>query len=202
MTTRYVLPPLDWEPTRNYSSRRGITADLVVVHRWAGGSYPGVLSWFRNTDADVSSHIVYAGTVGSYANKCAQMVKKRNSAWTQEAYNKRSISIECADAMWLPKPGATPDAPRWTQLLDPEGLRVTARIVAWCCWKYGIPARWVRGTSIGTPGVTRHYDLPEHGRDHNDHTDPTLDQTLWLEFIGHVKAELARGSFRTTWLAY
>jgi hypothetical protein len=179
-----VLPDLQWIPGA-HSQRHGRGPTLIVVHRWAGGTYPGVIAEFKNPANQASAHIVYAGSVGKYANKAAQMVLGKDKAWTQyPTYNEIGFSIECADAIWLGQ--------------DPHGFDVTARMVAWLLHHYKLPNKWVRGAAlVNAPfGYTRHYDLGALG---GGHTDPTTNEAKWLRFCGRVDREVARGGFREVW---
>ena len=182
----YVLPtPLEWQPTPNQSSRQGAKASLVVVHRWAGGTYPGVIAEFKTPAAQASAHIVYAGETGPFSGKCAQMVPYEAKAWTQyPTFNLIGVSVECADAMWLGQ--------------DHSGFHVAARIVAFLCHHIGVPAVWVHGEALlhRPHGFTRHYDLGALG---GGHTDPTTSADLWQLFVEHVHFESLRGGFRKEW---
>lgn len=180
-----TLPELLQVPTRAFSSRNGVRPIFVVQHRWGGGSLPGVEDWFKNPADDASAHLVYAGETGKYAGKCAQMVKIEDKAWTQAAYNAHCISIESADAIWQGK--------------DPEGFARLARITAFLCEHYKIPARSVSPPMIhnGAAGCCRHGDLGALGGGHPN--CPTLSHAVWDEFVSIVVWEHRRGQFRKSW---
>ena len=178
-----TLPQLEFHMTGNNSSRLRLPIQKVWVHRWGGGSFGGVESWFDNPQSEASSHIVYAGEVGKDKGRCAQMVKWSRKAWTESFYNKTGVSIECADAIWLGK--------------DPVGFARTARIVAFLCHNNKILPNWVRGVRFGRKGFLRHAD---GGRPAGNHTScPTTDLELWWQFVYRVKAEHEYGRFRKVW---
>jgi hypothetical protein len=178
-----TLPKLEFHLTGNNSSRAGAPIQKVWVHRWAGGTFQGVENWFDNPQSQASSHIVYAGEVGKDKSRCVQMVKYSRKAWTEAAYNRTGLSVECADAIWLGK--------------DPNGFARTARIVAFLLHHNGLPAKWVRGFTFTRKGFLRHADGlgPAGG-----HTQcPTTDMELWWQFVYRVKAECEYGRFRKVW---
>lgn len=176
------LPELEWI-AGNSSSRLGLRPRKVWVHRWGGGSYGGVVSYFQRITSDASSHVVYAGEVGHDAGKAAQMVRWSRKAWTEAAYNKTGISIECADAIWLGH--------------DPHGFARTARIVAFLLHDNGLPPNWVHGATFGRRGFLRHADGGIRAGGHP--LCPTTDLELWRQFVGRVKEEHVRGNFRKSW---
>ena len=184
----HALPePLLWRPTRNRSSRNGHVPRVVFVHRWSGGTFDGVCSWFKTSSgADaVSSHLVYAGELGRDAGRCAQMVAIADKAWTESLWNPIGISIECADAVWL---GG-----------DVAGFATTARIVAFLCHRYGIPPHELDAHAIaaGAAGFARHADGGAAGGGHT--SCPTTDLALWNQFAERVVLEYRHGGFRGTW---
>jgi len=178
-----TLPTLDQHLTGNSSSRFGAPIQKVWVHRWSGGTFGGVESWFENPSSQASSHIVYAGEVGRDKGRCAQMVPYSRKAWTEAFYNRTGLSIECADAIWLGH--------------DPGGFARAARIVAFLLHNNGLPANWIHGLTFARKGFLRHADGGQLAGGHT--ACPTTDLALWEQFVGRVKGELAHGKFRNSW---
>lgn len=178
-----TLPRLERNWTANSSSRFGVPISKVWVHRWGGGSFEGVEAWLDSTRSQASAHVVYAGELGKDAGRAVQMVPWNRKAWTEGAFNRSGVSIECADAIFLGK--------------DPNGFARTARIVAFLCKESGLPPNWRRGLTLPLRGFTRHADgLAAAG----GHTQcPTTDLELWWQFVSRVKQEHKYGHFRADW---
>jgi N-acetyl-anhydromuramyl-L-alanine amidase AmpD len=51
------LPTLLWRPSPNFSSRRGMRVDLIILHDCEGG-YEGSIRWFEVSRSNVSAHYV------------------------------------------------------------------------------------------------------------------------------------------------
>jgi hypothetical protein len=180
-----VLPKLDWVSTAAKSSRNGERIDRVVVHRWGvryttekaeAASYHGVVNYFKNPANQASSHLVHPGS--AVPGRATQMVPWAEAAWAEAAYNRSSVEVECADAIWLGH--------------DPRGFHETARIVAYLLYAYSLPIRWSKER-----GFCRHADLGAAGGGHT--ACPTTDRNVWAAFVSLVKHEIARGDFRLTW---
>jgi len=171
-----VLPPLLWDPSPNYSSRRGQSVHLVVCHRPVG-SYEGSIATLKNPASQASAHVI----TKPGGQEATQLVAWGDKAWACMAFNAFSDNIEFSDEMWVGD--------------DPEGLAVAARIVAFRLHERGLPAVWTRDPN-NKPGFTRHYDLGMIG---GGHTDPTTDLAVWEQFVSMVQAEAKRGGFRKTW---
>lgn len=81
----------------NFSSRKGIEVDMVVVHYTASASLETTVNWFENPVADASAHYVI-----DRDGKVVQMVKEEDKAWHagrsewegQSDCNRFSIGIE------------------------------------------------------------------------------------------------------------
>jgi hypothetical protein len=77
----------------NYTaaSRAGSDIDIIVIHT-VQGSYSGAISWFQNSDADVSAHYV----VRSADGEVTQCLWEEDIGWHAGnwSYNERSIGIE------------------------------------------------------------------------------------------------------------
>lgn len=179
-----VLPKVDWRPTTAKSSRDGHKVERVVLHRWGvkyvnrsqeAASYQGVIRFFSDRRNDASAHFVMPGS--AVPGRCTQMVPYSEAAWTQAAYNRTSVEIECADAIWLG--------------YDPYGLQVTARMTAFLLHRFGLPAVWSK------QGFCRHADLGALGGGHT--SCPTTDLHVWKQFVHMVKFEAARGDFLRHW---
>lgn len=186
-TRPVTLPELVWRPTRACMSREGETIRRVVLHRWGvsyttpkaeAASYAGVIRWFEDPANAASAHLVLPGS--AVPGRAAQMVAWGQAAWAEAAYNRSSVEIECADAIWLGH--------------DPRGLAVAARITAFLLAKYDLPAIW----SVER-GFCRHGDLGQAGGGHT--ACPTTDRNVFQAFAYLVKFEAHRGGFRPfrTW---
>jgi N-acetyl-anhydromuramyl-L-alanine amidase AmpD len=174
MATPVVLPPLKQRLSPNQSSRHGTPITLAVLHDMEG-SYAGSVSWLCNPEAEASAHICLKGD-GSEATQLVPYAKK---AWACEAFNAPSLNLEMegfASKGYLS-----------------HELRVAARIIAFWCHTYGIPARLSDGSR---PGIAVHQDLGAAGGGHHD---PGFSRAKKLWFIGLVKAELKRGGFVKEW---
>ncbi len=173
-----VLPKLAQRDSPNQSSRRGAKVTLIVVHRPVG-SYKGSIATLMNPATQASAHAIMAPG----GKEATQLVPWDQKAWACVSFNAVSDNLEIADEAWTGE--------------DPHGFAVAARIVAFRCHKRGIPARWIRGSELlNHSGVTRHYDLGAAG---GGHTDPTLDERVWRDFMVRVQHELTRGGFREVW---
>lgn len=190
-----ILPDLEWVPTQAKETRDGHPVQLVVVHRWGvayttptaeASAYAGVKREFLNPASQASAHFVYPGSAVKAGAIAAQMVPYAEAAWTEKAYNRYSVEVESADAIWLGH--------------DPHGFRVLARIVAFLLHRYSLPATWAKPLEPGDPhhrGFCRHADLGTAGGGHT--ACPTTDLKLWGEFVHAVAAETTRGGFRPSW---
>lgn len=171
-----VLPPLDWLPSPNVSSRRGTVPNLIVLHE-TGGSYSGAVSWLRNPVSDASSHLV----LREDGLRAAQLVRLADKAWTQASYNPRGVSLELANT--TAKGYATE-----------RQLQVAARIFGWLCLHLHVPPKWARG-GVG-PGVCMHRELGAAG---GGHTQCGPNDDGWQRFLGYLHHEIERGDYRKAW---
>ena len=184
------LPELEFFPTPAMSSRMGLPVRKVWLHRWGvvfrnmpeeRQAFRGVLHEFQDPHNEASSHLVFPGT--AIRNYCAQMVPFSRKSWTEAAFNKTGISIECADAIWLGH--------------DALGFAQLARITAYLLHRFGLPPQWTPAPGpIFNPrrGFCRHAD---GGGLAGGHTQcPTTDLELWRQFVGRTQAEYHRGEFR------
>lgn len=189
-----AAPELAWKRSPNQSSRGGRRPRLVFVHRWSGGSFPGVVGWLCKGDSrpgkgdgsQASSHVVYAGERGPDAGKATQLVPWSAKAWTECELNPVGISIEAADAIWLGQ--------------DPDGFARLARMVALLCRLELDACRFVDGPGIvhGTHGFTTHARAGALGCGHLQCPVPPGDP-LEHQFAERVVAEYRHGGFRNEW---
>jgi len=82
-------PTVQWIESPNFSSRKDVKLDTIVVHYTASSNLSGVVDWFTRKSAQVSAHYV----VGR-AGEIIQMVEDEDKAWHAKKYNSRSIGIE------------------------------------------------------------------------------------------------------------
>ena len=149
-------PRAVWRPAdkSNYTnSNREASYDItkVVIHV-AEGSYSGTISWFKNSNADASSHYVVSRKGG-----ISQCVRNEDIAWHAGWWktNTHSIGIEHA--------GRVDNPNSFTRRM----YRASARLTAWCCKKHRIPVD--RDHIIGHREVP---GCPGPGGGVNCHTDP------------------------------
>jgi len=94
-------PPAIWDPAPscNYSSRNGTAISAVTIHT-IQGSYSGAISWFKNCNANVSSHYL----IRSIDGQVTQMVHEQDKAWHVNSANPYTIGFEhegyINDASW------------------------------------------------------------------------------------------------------
>jgi hypothetical protein len=177
-----VLPELVQRQSPNYSSRHGVTVNLLVWHETAG-PYKGAIDWLCNPASQASAHLV----VREDGLEATQLVTLHEKAWTQAAYNPRAVGVEHANV--TAKGYATE-----------QQLAVSARIFGWLIVQsprlFGaqVPARWARYGNGG--GVCRHSDLGTLG---GGHFNCGPGDTNWHRFLEMLYAELERGGFREVW---
>ena len=82
-------PTVQWIESPNFSSRKDVKLDTIVVHYTASSNLSGVVDWFTRKSAQVSAHYV----VGR-SGEIIQMVEDEDKAWHAKKYNSRSIGIE------------------------------------------------------------------------------------------------------------
>lgn len=171
-----VLPKLIWRPSPNFSSRNGIKPNLLVYHETAG-SYLGAISWLRNPVSGVSA----MGVLREDGNEFTQLVKVRDKAWTQGAFNSRAVGIENAN---ITSKGYATEMQ----------LRVCARIFGWLMWQLHIPLRFARGGNGA--GICRHSDLGSAG---GGHTNCGMNDRDFWRFMAMIEKEIKRGGYKTLW---
>jgi len=82
-------PSITWVPSPNFSSRKDVKLDTIVVHYTASRNLDGSVEWFKRSSSQVSSHYLI-GKEG----EIVQMVSDGDKAWHARKYNSRSIGIE------------------------------------------------------------------------------------------------------------
>jgi len=188
-----LLPELEWTPTAaENTGRGGEEIETIFLHRWGindwrGEQLQGIINEFEDPAKKASAHIVYAGERPPHApdaGRCLQMVKFSDRAWTEAGDNARGVSIESADSIWLGS--------------DPRGFARLARIVAFLATHFDLPLHWQQAPNTpGNKGICRHAD---GGAFAGGHTEcPTIDVSLWQQFMARVQQEGAHGGFRPSW---
>lgn len=177
-----ALAPLVWDPSPNFSSRRGQSKTHLVWHATIGHYLPSV-HWLceptlYNPDGsvksgpDASAHLVLREDGG----ESTQLVKIADKAWHAAAWNGFSIGVEHAS---LDQGFAT-----HAQLLE------SARLFAFFCHLYNIPP--IHG--LHKPrGIVRHRDLGVAG---GGHVDGPSDAVWFGEYLPAVHHQLTVGGFR------
>lgn len=186
---KITLPDLTFPWTEAYSSRQGSPVRMVVLHTWGVHDYEhesidGVVAYFRDLSHEVSSHLIYAGEQSEQAGRCCQVVRLKDKAWTEAAFNRVAVSIECSDRIWLG--------------LDLYGLYRVARMTGWLLHKFNLPPLYLKGAAVlEGRGFTRHADLGVNGGGHP--LCPTTDEHRWNLFCERVSYEYHRGGYRASW---
>lgn len=158
----------------NFSSRGGVKPDLLVAHYTVSrnssgwGDVNAIRGWFSQARAQASSNYII-----DFEGNCKLIVPETAKAWTQGAFNPRSISIEFI---------AMGDEGQ----MSVAALRKGARVFADAAKRWGIPIRLVNPVGCGGPtGVTDHLRL-ECG---NTHTDiAPFSMTRFVNFIKDAAA--------------
>jgi N-acetyl-anhydromuramyl-L-alanine amidase AmpD len=172
------LPMLLWRPSPNFSSRRGMRVDLVVLHDCEGG-YEGSIRWFEVSRSNVSAHYVVRGDGG----EATQMVDLADNAWHACTFNRRSVGVEMGGFA--------------SRGFDARLLATTARIFAYLCYHLQVPVRHARA-GVG-PGITSHSDLGAAGGGHHD---PSDDPVFMERFVSMVDGEHRKGHFPDVWVPH
>jgi N-acetyl-anhydromuramyl-L-alanine amidase AmpD len=180
------LPDITWEPTDNKSSRQGAKVERVVLHTWGvhytdekaeKASYHGVINYFKQKSSQVSAHFVYPGS--AEPGHIAQMVAYADMAWAEKSYNRTSVEIECADAIWLGH--------------DAAGLEQLAHITGFLLHKFALkPKHEIFG------GFCRHGDLGIAGGSHPV-CPVKVPNAHWDHFMVLVKKHYDAGGYRAHW---
>lgn len=195
-----VLPNLAWKASAGASPRHGAPVVRVVAHRWGeripvseiaeDNLYHGVVNYLRDAKNRASAHIVMPGSIEP--GQAAQLVRWKDYAWAQAAYNPTSVEVEFADAIWMPDEHG---------VYDEQGFEVGARMVAFLLATGGglhdprakvLPPVWSHER-----GFCRHADLGAAGGGHT--SCPTTDLARWRRFCSRVDYHWHLGGFRPLW---
>lgn len=127
--------------TRNYrvGRRRGAVVDRIVIHITAGGpNINGTIGWFQNGDRTDPKTGKRSGPSSSHYivgrdGEVVQMVRNADTAYHASSANARSIGIEhnANKPYRLNRRDLPPTDSQY---------EASARLVAWLCAQYGIPA--------------------------------------------------------------
>lgn len=122
------MPGATWRPIPvNFTNDGQAQVRGVVVHIMAG-TLPGTDSWFRNRNAQASSHF---GT--GKGGALYQWVDTSDRAWAQSAGNSAWLSVE--------------NEGRGGDVLTDDQLDRNAQVLAWAHTTYGVPLRVATSTS-------------------------------------------------------
>lgn len=166
---------------RNYTARRKSTVavDRIVIHITAGGpSIEGTIGWFQNGNrvSDSGKPILSsAHYIVGRDGEVVQMVRNAHTAHHVIGSNWRSIGIEH---------NANKPSRRNRRDLPPTELQYeySAKLVAWLCQQYGIPA--------DREHIVGHIELADN------HDCPTSywDWDHYMTYVGAAVAALAAAS--------
>jgi N-acetyl-anhydromuramyl-L-alanine amidase AmpD len=173
-----LLPALLWKPSPNFSARRGMRVDLLVLHDCEGG-YEGSIRWFGLSESSVSAHYV----VREDGGEATQMVDLADNAWHACTFNRRSVGVEMSGFA--------------SRGFDAPLLATTARVFAFLCFHLQIPVRHARG-GVG-PGIASHGDLGAAGGGHHD---PSDDPSFMERFVRLADDEHRKGDFPEVWVPH
>lgn len=172
-----------WSPNRYHPRTQG-TPRWIAIHTQEGGRTAVDLAAFLdNPSSQVSYHVVVDD------HDILKVVAESDSPWAASNANGYAFHICLAGsyAAW--------SAGKWLETDASDGknedqeLTNAAKVVAWWCRKYDIPAEWIGGNGIpwGRDGICGHIDFGAWGGGHHD-PGPNFP---WAEFIRRVKAFLA-----------
>jgi N-acetyl-anhydromuramyl-L-alanine amidase AmpD/uncharacterized protein YraI len=175
-------PAMEWKPAHesNYQAadrERDYDIRWYVIHV-AQGSYSSVVDWFKNPDANVSSHYVIRNDETA---KTAYMVDESDVAWHAGGtnYNEHSLGVEH---------GGFVDETFWTDAVYEQ----SGRIAQWAAERFDFPLRVRRydvapcDARLGDGGVIGHIQVPELDCNSNTHTDPGTTWN-WGRFEGYLR---------------
>lgn len=171
---------------QNYSTRRGVTPRLFVLHYTVSPNRPGwddvnaIVSLFnRPAFAASSSYVI------DREAHCAYIVRESDKPWTQAAFNPVSISVEIINSG------------RERNLIDGPGRAKLVQVMADSMRRWKIPARQgaIAGATVIRSGIVDHVTLGAGGGGHND-VNPYRAEIPGL--IADVKREMAKGTITST----
>lgn len=172
-----------WSP--NCYHPRGLgTPRWIVVHTQEGGRTAVDLAAFLD---DPASQVSYH--VANDDRDILKVVAEGDAPWSAAGANKYAFHICLAGSYSAWSRG------KWLETDAADGknedleLTNAARVIAWWCNKYNIPAEYIGGNGIpwGRDGICGHMDLGVWGGGHHD-PGPNFP---WDELIRRVKSFLA-----------
>lgn len=172
-----------WSPNR-YSPRSGGTPRWIAVHTQEGGRTARDLASFLDNPA---SQVSYHAVNDDHDN--IKVVAEGDTPWSASNANGYAFHICLAGSYAAWSRG------KWLETDASDGknedaeLTSAAKIIAWWCRKYDIPAEYIGGNGIpwGRDGICGHMDFGVWGGGHHD-PGPNFP---WDELIRRVKAFLA-----------
>jgi N-acetyl-anhydromuramyl-L-alanine amidase AmpD len=175
-----------WSPN-NHARPRGVGTRWIAIHTQEGGRTADGLAGFL---ADPNSQVSYHAVVDDH--KILKIVGEDRCPWAAAGANEEAFHVCAAGsyAGWSRGKWLETDA-RDGKNEDAE-LTNLAKVVAWWCQKYAIPADWIggRGVPWGRDGICGHADFGAWGGGHHD---PGLGFPV-DELIRRVRGFLANGA--------
>jgi peptidoglycan hydrolase-like protein with peptidoglycan-binding domain len=175
-----------WSP--NCYHPRGLgNPRWIAVHTQEGGRTAHDLALYLDDKAnEVSYHVV------NDDHELLKVVGEGDAPWAAEGANKYAFHICLAGSYAAWSRG------KWLETDASDGkdedveLTNAARIIAWWCLKYSIPAEYIGGQGIpwGRDGICGHMDFGVWGGGHHD-PGPNFP---WDELIRRVKVLLGGGT--------
>lgn len=174
-----------WSPNRYHPRTQG-PPKWVGVHTQEGGRTAKDLAAFLDDpDSQVSYHAVNDELFG------IKVVAEDDAPWSAAGANGFAFHICLAGsyAAWSRSKWLETDASDGKN--EDAELTYAAKIIAWWCGKYDIPAEYIGGNGIpwGRDGICGHMDFGVWGGGHHD-PGPNFP---WDELIRRVKAFLDGG---------
>lgn len=172
-----------WSPNC-YHPRGAGTPRWIAVHTQEGGrSARDLAAFLANPANEVSYH------VANDDHEVLKVVAENDAPWAAAGANKYAFHICLAGSYTAWSRG------KWLETDASDGknedaeLTAAAKVIAWWCQKYDIPAEYIGGRGIpwGYDGICGHVDFGAWGGGHHD---PGLNFP-WDELIRRVKAFLA-----------
>lgn len=167
---------LGWYPASptNYvvAHRPGSNPITMAIIHVAQGSFTGVINWFQNPSANVSSHYIVRSSDGFIAQAVREKDIARHAG--NPSYNQTSIGIE--------HEGYVDDPTSFTDAM----YRSSAKLTASLAHKYGIPVdrRHIIGhDEVPNPRKPGQYGGVSGHRDPGPHFD-------WEKYMGYIYAFL------------
>ncbi|MCV7255360.1 N-acetylmuramoyl-L-alanine amidase [Mycobacterium hackensackense] len=172
-----------WSPSF-YHPRGAGTPRWIAVHTQEGGRTARDLAAYLAVKAnEVSYHVV------NDERETLKVVAEVDAPWSAAGANKYAFHICLAGSYSAWSRG------KWLETDASDGknedaeLTAAAKVIAWWCQKYNIPAEYIGGNGIpwGRDGICGHMDFGAWGGGHHD-PGPNFP---WDELIRRVKAFLA-----------